>query len=126
VLNAHSMTLQPGKWCPTQTTAPTGTSSDQLRQQIGKYRAMETVQVQQVVTKDGEVLITGLPYKKGRRVEVIVFPHVTTSSSRAHLTVGRLRHSGLIGLWQDRDDIGDSSAHARQLREQVQRRVRSR
>jgi hypothetical protein len=38
------------------------------------------------------------------------------------LTVGRLRRSGLIGLWQDRDDIGDSSVYARRLREQTQQR----
>ena len=81
---------------------------------------MEAVQVQQVMTKDGEVLITGLPYKKGQRVDIIV--HATAPSSRARLTVGHLRRSGLIGLWQDRDDIGDSSAYARQLREQAQRR----
>jgi hypothetical protein len=43
-------------------------------------------------------------------------------SSRAGLTVGHLRRSGLLGLWQDRTDIDDGSAYARQLREQVQQR----
>jgi hypothetical protein len=83
---------------------------------------MEAVQVQQVIAKDGEVLITGLPYKKGQHVEIIVLPHPTAPLPRAHLTVGHLRRSGLIGLWQDRDDIGDSSVYARQLRGQVQQR----
>jgi hypothetical protein len=83
---------------------------------------MEATQIQQVMTKDGEVLITGLPYKKGQSVEIIVLPRSTTSAPRARLTVGRLRQSGLIGLWQDRNDIGDSSAYARQLREQAQQR----
>jgi hypothetical protein len=83
---------------------------------------MEAVQVQQVIAKDGEVLITGLPYKKGQSVKIIVFLQPTTLPPRAHLTVGRLRKSGLIGLWQDRDDIDDSSVYARQLREQAQRR----
>jgi len=32
----------------------------------------------------------------------------------------RLRRSGLVGLWQDRDDIGDRSVYARHLREQAQ------
>ena len=81
---------------------------------------MEAVQVQQVIAKDGEVLITGLPYKKGQSVEIIVFLRPTTLPPHERLTVGRLRRSGLIGLWKDRDDIGDSSVYARQLREQAQ------
>ena len=83
---------------------------------------MEAIQVKQVVTKDGEILLTGLPFKKGQSVEIIVFPQPTTPLARARLTAGRLRQSGLIGLWQDRNDIGDSSAYARQLREQAQQR----
>ena len=83
---------------------------------------MEAVQVKQVITKDGEVLLTGLPFKKGQSVEIIVFPQPTTPLPRARLTVGRLRQSGLIGLWQDRDDIGDSSVYARLLRKQAQQR----
>lgn len=83
---------------------------------------MEAVQVQQVMTRDGEILITGLPYKRGQAVEVIVFVAPEAPQPRARLTVGQLRKSGLIGLWQDRDDIGDSSAYARHLREQAQER----
>ena len=83
---------------------------------------MEAVQVKQVIAKDGEVLLTGLPFKQGQSVEVIAFVQPTTSQPHAHLTVGRLRQSGLIGLWQDRDGIGDSSAFARQLRQQAQQR----
>jgi hypothetical protein len=83
---------------------------------------MEAVEVRQVIDKDGEVLITGLPYEKGQAVQVLVFPLPTTPLPRARLTVGHFRQSGLIGLWQDRDDLGDSSTYARQLREQAQRR----
>ena len=83
---------------------------------------MEAVQVQQVMARDGEILITGLPYKRGQAVEVIIFLPPATPQPHARLTVGRLRKSGLIGLWQDRDDIGDSSVYARQLREQAQER----
>ena len=57
---------------------------------------MEAVQVQQVIAKDGEVLITGLPYKRGQAVEIIVFLQPATPLPRARLTVGRLRRSGLI------------------------------
>jgi hypothetical protein len=83
---------------------------------------MEAVQVQQVIARDGEVLITGLPYKRGQAVEIIVLLQPAPLLPRARLTVGRLRESGLIGLWQDRDDIGDSSVYARRLREQTQQR----
>ena len=34
---------------------------------------MEAVQVQQVMARDGEILITGLPYKRGQAVKVIIF-----------------------------------------------------
>ena len=71
---------------------------------------MEAVKVRQVIAKDGEVLVTGLPYRKGQAVQIIVLPQPTTLPPRERLTVGRLRKSGLIGLWHDRDDIGDSSA----------------
>jgi len=83
---------------------------------------VESVQVQHIIGKDGEVLVTGLPYKKGQTVAVIVFPQPETRSSQGGLTAGRLRQSGLIGLWRDRTDIGDSATYARQLREQAQRR----
>lgn len=83
---------------------------------------MEAVQVQQVMKKDGEILITGLPYKRGQAIEVIVFLPPTTPAPRARLTVGQLRKSGLIGLWEDRSDLSDSSVFARQLREQAQTR----
>ena len=83
---------------------------------------MEAVQVQQVMARDGEILITGLPYKRGQAVEVIIFLPPPTPQPRARLTVGQLRRSGLIGLWQDRADIGDSSVYACRLREQAQER----
>ncbi|MCX7017064.1 MAG: hypothetical protein NTW86_31635 [Candidatus Sumerlaeota bacterium] len=83
---------------------------------------MDAVEVRQILAKDGEVLVTGLPYKKGQSVQVIVIPQAATVLPRAHLTVGRFRRSGLIGLWEDRVDIGDSSAYARELRELAQKR----
>jgi hypothetical protein len=83
---------------------------------------MEAIQRQQTIAKDGEVLITGLPYKKGQSVEIIVFPQPGVTAQRTRLTVGRLRRSGLIGIWKDREDLGDSSAYARKLREQSQKR----
>jgi hypothetical protein len=40
------------------------------------------------------------------------------------LTAQQLLASDLLGMWQDRTDIGDSVTYARQLRQQAQRRER--
>ena len=83
---------------------------------------MEAIRVEQVVMKDGEVVITGLPYKKGQVVEVIVLAQAREPAPRSHLTVRQLRRSGIIGLWKDRTDIQDSTTYAQQLRERAQKR----
>ena len=81
---------------------------------------MEAIYLHKVVEKDGEILVTGLPYRKGQCVEVILLPESSATSKR-RLTARRLLDSGLIGLWKDREDIEDSATYARQLREQAQR-----
>ena len=81
---------------------------------------MEAVRVQQIVAKDGEVLIKGIPWKKGDVVDIIVLPQPRKTEPPSHLTVRQFRQSGLIGLWKDRNDIQDSAAYARRLREQGQ------
>jgi len=83
---------------------------------------MEATRREQVIAKDGELHISGLPYKRGDVVEVIIFPQLAGGPPRSRLTVGQLRRSGLIGLWKDRTDIEESAAYARRLREQAQRR----
>lgn len=85
---------------------------------------MEAVRLQWVIEKDGELLITGLPCKKGQRVEVIVLTETSETIKPARLTAKQLLESGLVGLWRDRQDIADSATYARQLREEAQRRQR--
>ena len=82
---------------------------------------MEPIRVRQVVERDGEVLITGLPFKKGQQVDLVVLIEPTETSGRPPLTARALLDSGLVGLWEDRTDIGDVSGYARRLREQAQR-----
>jgi hypothetical protein len=77
---------------------------------------MDAIHLDAVIQKDGEIKMKGLPYKKGERVEMILVVHSATRSKRQKLTARKLRMSGLIGLWKDRSDIGDSVAFARQLR----------
>ena len=83
---------------------------------------MEAIRREEVIVKDGQIYLTGLPYRRGDRVEIIVLPQADKTRTHIHLTVRQLRQSGLIGLWRDRSDIEDSSAYARRLREQAQQR----
>jgi len=85
---------------------------------------MEALRLHRTVERDGGIHLTDLPCKKGQRVEMIVFIEVPEIRLRPFLTARQLLNSGLIGLWKDRTDIGDSTAYARYLREQAQRRVR--
>ena len=82
---------------------------------------MEAVRLEHLVVEDGKMVITGLPYKNGQFVEVILLPYPRTKH-QSRLTVRPLRQSGLIGHWKDRKDIGDSTIYARQLREKAQQR----
>lgn len=81
---------------------------------------MEAVRREAVITQDGQIQLVDLPYKRGERVEIIVLPATREAGPHPRLTAGQLRRAGLIGMWKDRLDIGDSSARARQLREQAQ------
>jgi hypothetical protein len=85
---------------------------------------MEAVRLHKVIEKDGELVITDLPCKKGQQVEVIVLTEPPVPPEPSRLTATRLLGSGLVGLWQDRQDITDSAAYARHLREAAQRRQR--
>lgn len=84
---------------------------------------MEAIRVQQTVQKRGELLIRNLPVEKGQQVEVLLLLNPPEAVKRPHMTARQLLHSGLVGLWKERDDISDSSVYARQLREQAQRRA---
>ncbi|OFX14579.1 MAG: hypothetical protein A2Z18_11330 [Armatimonadetes bacterium RBG_16_58_9] len=82
---------------------------------------MDAVRKHAVVTEDGKVTIRGLPYRKGDRVEVILLKQVR-AEKKDKMTARKLLESGLVGIWADRGDIGDSSNYARELRERAQTR----
>lgn len=79
---------------------------------------MAAIHIRKTVEKDGEISLTGLPVKEGQQVEITVEIGTATPT----LTARQLAESELVGLWADREDIRDSVAFARQLREQAQRR----
>ena len=83
---------------------------------------MDAIRLHKTVEKDGEISVRGLPCKKGQQVEMILLIEPAVTSARPLATARRLRDSGLIGLWKDRKDIGDSSIYARKLRDQAQNR----
>lgn len=83
---------------------------------------MEAVRMQQIIENDGEVVVKGVPYKKGQYIELIIFTRKIEAKDEAHFTVGDMKKSGLLGLWRDRDDIENGPDYARYLRESSQKR----
>lgn len=83
---------------------------------------MEAIRLHEIVKKNGEILVTGLPCKKGQDVEMILLIEPADRLKHSFFTAHKLLHSGLIGFWKNRKDIRDSAVYARQLREQAQRR----
>lgn len=81
---------------------------------------MAAVRLRKTVEKDGEIVLTGLPVKKGQEVDITV--EAETGKHRRQMTARDLLNSGLVGMWADREDIGDSSEFARKLREKAQKR----
>jgi hypothetical protein len=61
-----------------------------------------------------------------RLLEALAKASTPTIPERRLLTGADLLTSGLVGMWADRTDIGDSRDFARQLREKAQRRRRER
>jgi hypothetical protein len=82
---------------------------------------MEPTSLETVIERDGEIILTGLPYKRGDRVELTLLSGQTKKRGKL-LTARDLLDSPLVGLWKDRPDIGDSLEFARKLREDAQKR----
>ena len=86
---------------------------------------MTRITVKSKVGSDG-VLHLNLPVgmtEADKEVQVTV-ESVPTASAKRTMQAADLLHSGLVGMWADRSDIGDSREFARRLREQAQTRRR--
>jgi hypothetical protein len=86
---------------------------------------MDAIRIYTTVEQDGEIHLANLSLKRGQRVELIVLPEAATSAERPLLTAAALVTSRVVGLWEGREDSTDSSAFARQLRDQAQHRNRA-
>lgn len=73
------------------------------------------------VGKNGKIELPTTELPEGTIVEVIVLSSPLPTKKKV-LTARELLDSSLIGLWEEREDITDSLAYSRQLREQSQRR----
>lgn len=80
------------------------------------------IRMERILEKDGEIVVTGLPYKKGQHVKVVVSTPAGRSRRRPYMKASDLLKSELVGMWKDRADISDSVDYARQLRDQAQNR----
>ena len=81
---------------------------------------MQAIKILEIVKKDGEIKMSGLPLKKGQRVEMIVMTEpIITASIGA--TAQNLLKSKIVGLWKDRPSE-DSTMSARRLRDEAQNR----
>ncbi len=81
---------------------------------------MQAIKILEIVKKDGELRMSGLPLKKGQCVEMIVMtdPIVVESTG---VTARNLLKSKIVGLWKYRP-IEDSAMFARELRNEAQNR----
>ena len=82
---------------------------------------MEAIKIHDIVKRDGEIHLAGLPIKKGQRVEMIVLVGQEPVDRLMKQKCGLL-DSGLVGLWEGHG-IEDTIAYARELRQQAQQRM---
>jgi hypothetical protein len=67
----------------------------------------DIIHIQATIERDGEVHLSNLPVKRGQQVELSI--QITPMPVEgARLTAQQLLVSDLLGMWQDRTDIGDS------------------
>jgi len=98
-------------------------SGTQLQETAREVRTVaRELRLETIVERDGEIYLRGLPYRRGEKVEMTVRPIKPSEARKPPLTARRLLASGLVGMWKDREDIGDSVAYARYLRERAERR----
>ena len=78
------------------------------------------VRTKTIVQPGGVVEIRSTELTPGASAEVIVL--VDAPVSQRAMTAASLLESGLVGLWEDREDIVDSAEYARELRRQAEHR----
>ena len=75
---------------------------------------MSTMRFRTRLEHDGEIMLKGIPAKKGEEADITV--RVVRRKRARYITLGELLRSDIVGIWSDRTDIGDSVEYARELR----------
>jgi hypothetical protein len=84
---------------------------------------MITAFKQQVTIKSGGVVsLRSRKLKAGKKAEVIVLMEPAETITEESMTGADLLKSGLVGMWAERKDIGDSLKFARELRKKAEAR----
>ena len=85
---------------------------------------MEAIRLNTTIQKDGEIFLKELPWKKGQKIEVILLIQSSPSKdpNSTNVKANQLLESELVGIWEKREDLENSSSFARQLREKAQNR----
>ena len=72
---------------------------------------------------DGKVLIPEEPLDLEKDQQVTIDVHAQAPTPEGgYITAGELARSEIVGMWADRDDIGDSVEFVNQLRRRIERR----
>ena len=85
--------------------------------EVGRVCKMASVIVKGNITENGQLELDTLLNMESGPVEVEIRPVAIEG-----ITLGEILDLGLVGIWADRDDIGDSVEFARELRREASRR----
>ena len=71
---------------------------------------------------DGKVLVPEEPLdlQKDQKVELTI--QALSNEEKKYMTGAELANSEIVGMWKDREDIGDSTEFVNQLRRRIERR----
>jgi len=74
------------------------------------------------VGRGGVINLRSQKLKPGATAEVIVLVEGEAQDGAQRMTAADLLKSGMVGMWADRKDIGDSLEFARSLRKRAEKR----
>ncbi len=83
---------------------------------------MEAIERDHVISKDGELVVSGLPFKTGETIHVILIARKSKDPTPRGIGIRELKNSKIFGMWKNRTDIGDSTEYARKLRKEAANR----
>ena len=78
-----------------------------------------------MVAHEGRLVLEDEAFREGESFEVVALSSTVPKLGKTG-TIGDLLRSEAVGMWADRDDIGDSVEYAHRLREEMQENLRGR